>query len=96
MADEASLVGGTRLEALTALRTALAASLEAAEPREAASLSKELRAVLGELAALAPVEGSSAVDEVANKRAARRAGAANSEPAGRRGQPRRSNGSHRT
>jgi len=67
-----------RLLALEALRDTLAASIAACESmRDLASLSREYRAVMAEIAELAPPEQKGdAVDEIAQRRAARRAGAA--------------------
>ena len=64
--------------------------------REAsAPLVREVRAVTAELAALPRVEGKvSKADEITARRQARR-GNVDSAPAARRGQQRRSNGSHR-
>jgi len=60
-----------------------------------AALSRELRAVVAELAALEPEEVSR-VDDLAARRVARRTGAADTAPASRRSQPRRRGGSSRT
>jgi hypothetical protein len=66
----------TRRELLEQLQSELLAHLEAingdSAPRDAATLSKELRAVTAELESLAPVKEST-VDDLAAKRAARRA-----------------------
>ena len=67
-----------RLVALLALRDTLSASIaECDSMRDLASLSREYRAVMAEIDALAPPEKKGdAVDEIAERRAARRAGAA--------------------
>ena len=72
------------------LRSALRARLTDPDtPGSAvAAISRELRAVNAELAALAPQEVSR-VDDLAARRDARRAGAADSPPPARRSQPRR-------
>ena len=57
-----------------------------------AALSRELRAVVNELDAVKPEEGS-AVDDLAKRRADRRAGADVPASAARRSQPRRRGGS---
>ena len=64
----------SRRAALEALRDHLAACLDAAEPERAAPLSRELRETLRELDALAEPKGST-VDDLAKRRAARRAAA---------------------
>ena len=67
-----------RLVALTPLRDTLSASIaECDSMRDLPSLSREYRAVMAEIALLAPPEKKGdAVDEIAERRAARRAGAA--------------------
>jgi hypothetical protein len=77
-----ALADGAPLEALTALRTHLAETLLAAEPKLAAGLSRELRAVVAEQQRLGGGREESKVDDLAAKRAERRArgrGAAGSE-----------------
>jgi len=70
------------------------------QPSAVASLSKELRAVQAEIdQGTGKAEGSKAddiADDLAKRRAARVAGSEDRAPATRRGQPRRSNGNHRT
>jgi len=70
------------------------------QPAAVASLSKELRAVQAEIdQGTGKGEGSKAddiADDLAKRRAARVAGSTDRAPAARRGQPRRSNGNHRT
>lgn len=66
----------TRLEALTADRDRLEAAIAKAEPRELAPLVREHRAVLKEIDALAEPKKGSVRDQIAEKRAARRAEAA--------------------
>lgn len=63
-----------RLTALEVLRDTLAASIENCESlRDLASLSREYRAVMAEIADLAPPEKKGdAIDEIAQRRAARR------------------------
>jgi hypothetical protein len=58
--------------ALGAIRDALAQSIEDAMPNEVAALSKQLVDVLARIEAL-PVKEASAVDDLAAKRAARKA-----------------------
>lgn len=67
-----------RLIALMALRDTLSASITECESmRDLPSLSREYRAVMAEIALLAPPERKGdAVDEIAERRATRRAGAA--------------------
>jgi hypothetical protein len=71
--DLASVVrSGDRKRSLEALRDALADQMAVAEPREAAALSRELRATLADLAALSedgPKE--SILDELARQRTKR-------------------------
>jgi hypothetical protein len=87
---------GDQRRALEALRGHLADTLLVAPPQAVAALGARLQMVLAKLAALdAGVEGSK-IDELAAARVARRAGAADSAPAGKRAQPRRGNGSNRT
>ena len=63
-----------RLTALEVLRDTLAASIENCESlRDLASLSREYRAVMAEIDDLAPPEKKGdAIDEIAQRRAARR------------------------
>lgn len=68
-------------EALEAIRDALAQSLEVAQANEVAPLSKQLVDVLGRLAAL-PVKEASTVDDLAAKRAARKARSSDASAAG--------------
>jgi hypothetical protein len=65
----------SRRDLLEQLQAHLLADLDECETREAAALSKELRAVTAELESLPGAEVSS-VDDLARKRAARRAEAA--------------------
>lgn len=51
----------------------LDAALKLAEPKEVAALLRERRITLGEIAALGGVEKGSAIDELAQRRADRRA-----------------------
>lgn len=67
---------GVRLDSLKALRDVLARRLDHAEPRESASLAKQLRDTLAEIAELEPDTKGSKRDELAAKRAARRSKAA--------------------
>lgn len=67
-----------RLATLVALRDTLARSIDGCDSlRDMAALSRQLTAVLTEIAELAPPEQKGdAVDEIAARRSARRAGAA--------------------
>jgi hypothetical protein len=65
------------------------------QPAAVASLSKELRAVQAELDGVTAAKEVSVADELSDRRAARRSVSPDRAPATRRGQPRRSNGSHR-
>lgn len=66
---------GDRTAALVALRDALAAAIDRAEPRELAPLARQMQAVLAELEQLlVPAEGSVS-DELRARRAARLAAA---------------------
>jgi hypothetical protein len=65
-----------RRAALEALRDRLATDIEAADPKAVAALSRELRIVMAELDALRGGEAGDTVDDLAKRRAARRAGAA--------------------
>jgi len=86
----------SRLEVLRENELLLRAAASTADPSNVASIARELRATVAEIAAIegeaAPEE--SLVDRLASKRAARLA-AVNPEPAERRGQPRRRGGEHR-
>ncbi|WP_157251108.1 hypothetical protein [Nonomuraea typhae] len=76
MAELVEEVGsGDRRRALKALRDKLAAELSGSEGRTSAALAKELVAVLRELDSLPLPKEASSVDDLAAKRAARRAGA---------------------
>lgn len=75
-----SLNSDARPEALLALRALLARTLLDAEPGQVASLSKEYRATLSELEAIAPPERS-ASDDLAARRHARRATSSAAAPA---------------
>ena len=68
----------SRLDRLVRLRGRLEGALGEAVPyRDFAALSREYRAVLADIAALAePEKKGDAVDEIAQRRAARRSGAA--------------------
>lgn len=77
--DGGGIVGavrGDRRAALEAIRDKLAAELEDAEGRDAATVAKELRATLAELEALPGGKEVSAVDDLSDRRAKRRADAA--------------------
>jgi hypothetical protein len=66
---------------LSAVRASLEAAIDSAEPRELPALSREYRAVLGELEALPSDTSAATVDELREQRAqrlARRAAAADS------------------
>lgn len=67
-----------RLATLIAVRDALAASIDACDShRDLPALTRQLAAVLVQIEALAPPAGEvDAVDEIAKRRSARRAGAA--------------------
>ena len=69
---------GSRLETLQSLRDLLAREIESCESsRDLAALVTRLQSVLSEIEALAPAEQKGdVVDEIAKRRAARRAGAA--------------------
>lgn len=79
MALSDEIASGDRQRALEALREAVAAQLEEAEPKEAAALSRELRQILGELDKLSAGARGDSVDDLAARRAARRSDAANRE-----------------
>ena len=64
-----------RLATLRALRDTLAATIDGCEPKEMASLARQLSLVLAQIDELAPaVVEVDAVDEIAARRAARRSG----------------------
>jgi len=73
---------GDRLATLEQLRDHLAAAIEGCESmRDLAALAGRLQSVLAEIAELAPPrQVGDAVDEIAQRRAARRAGAAKGAP----------------
>ena len=68
-----SAVQGDRRGALEAIRANLAARLDGCEDREAASVARQLIAVLGEIEALPIAKESDPVNDLATKRAKRRA-----------------------
>lgn len=70
-----AVTSGDRREALEAMRAHLAGLLLGAEPREAAALSRELRRVLDELDRLGAGTKGDSVDDLAARRARRRAAA---------------------
>lgn len=72
--ESAAQSGDQRL-ALEALRDRLARDLDMAPPQVSAQLAAQLRATLAELAALPAQETKSVVDDIAARRAARRAAA---------------------
>jgi hypothetical protein len=72
----AEAVRGDRRAALEAIRDKLAAELDDAEGRDAATVAKELRATLAELESLPGGKEASAVDDLSARRAKRRADAA--------------------
>lgn len=76
----------TRLERLMTLRSTQEAALESEIPvRDFASLSREYRATLADIAELQPkAQEGDAVDEIAQRRAARRSGAAKSSARAKR------------
>lgn len=76
MSVSEAAVTGLRRDALVALRGALAAAVDAAEPRELASLAGRLVEVLREIDDLSSVGVVSPVDELAARAARRRADAA--------------------
>jgi len=71
-----------RRTALEAVRANLASRLDACEDREAASVARQLLAVLAEIEALPVAKESDPVNELADKRAKRRAKAATGEHTG--------------
>lgn len=66
------IAAGDRLESLVVLRDHLAELLEKASPRDASPLSRQLTAIIEKIAAV-ETPAASKVDDLANKRAARRA-----------------------
>lgn len=72
---EAAAASGDQRVALEALRDRLARDLDVAPPQVSAQLAAQLRATLAELAALPAPETKSVVDDIAARRAARRAAA---------------------
>ena len=72
---------GTRLDRLNVLRDTLESSIANCESlRDLAALSREYRAVMAEIEQLRPAEKKGdAVDEIAQRRAARRSGATKGE-----------------
>lgn len=71
-----TVVEGDRRAALEAIRDKLAAELQDVTGRDAAAIAKELRATIAELDALPGGREVSKVDDLAARRAARRADAA--------------------
>lgn len=69
---------GDRRAALEAIRDRLAAEIDAGEasPRDVAALSKQLAEIVREIDNLPAAKGASPVDDLASRRAARRAEAA--------------------
>ncbi|GAA2351722.1 hypothetical protein [Streptomyces carpaticus] len=79
MADVVDAAGsGNRRQLLEAVRDRLAEELLAAEGRDVAALAKELRATVAELESLPGGKEVSPLDDLAARRAARRAEAAGS------------------
>ena len=74
MADLTDLSSEDRGVALAAIRDALAANLLDAEPKEVASIAKQLRETIRELEQVAAPREESVVDDLAARRAARRTG----------------------
>ncbi len=68
-----ALTDGDTLEALKALRRHVATNLLAAEPKELGGLSREYRAILGELEKRGVGREVSDLDEIAARRRQRRA-----------------------
>lgn len=68
-----SAVSGDRRGALEAIRANLAARLDGCEDREAASVARQLVAVIAEIEALPVAKESDPVDDIATRRAKRRA-----------------------
>lgn len=77
-AELVAAVAGDRRAALEAIRDRLAAELQRARGTGAAAVARELREVLAELEAI-PDEEVSPVDQLARRRAERRARAAGGE-----------------
>jgi hypothetical protein len=77
-----AVAGGDDRVALESVRDALAGSMEMAAPNEMAALSKQLVDVLARIAAL-PAQKVSAVDDIANQRARRKAVAPDSSSGGK-------------
>lgn len=75
MSAVATAASGDRRAALQSARDALAAAIDAAEPRELAPLVKQFRETLAELESLGAAREVSASDDLAAKRKARRAAA---------------------
>lgn len=71
----------TRIERLRADRDRLEAAMDEAEPRELAALVREHRTVLAEIEKLAATPKGSVIDQIAQKRREREAGAAGSTAA---------------
>ena len=69
-----SVTEGDRPAQLAAMRDNLALMISLAEPKEVAALNRELRAVLDDLDKV-PAQKGSTVDEIAKRRADRRAAA---------------------
>lgn len=67
------VASGNRKDSLEAIRDHLALNLADAEGREIASIAKELRAVMAELYSLPGEREGSASDDLAQRRARRRA-----------------------
>ena len=83
---EAAAQSGDQRRALEALRDRLARDLDLAPPQVSAQLAAQLRATLAELAALPAQETKSVVDDIAARRAARRAAALGGDPSAGSGQ----------
>lgn len=76
MGQLAKVVGtDDRAASLRQLRYRLALAIEEAPPSAIAPLAKQLCAVMSDLEAIAPTREASAVDDLASRRAARRADA---------------------
>lgn len=78
----AEAVQDTRLTGLVALRDTLARSIDKCESmRDLAALSRQLTDVLEQIEAVAPTKAEvDGVDEIAHRRASRRAGTTKSSP----------------
>ena len=70
------IAGGDRRAGLVALRDRLARELETTD-RDVASLARQLQSVLREIDELPSLQQESTLDDLANRRASRRAKAAN-------------------